>query len=179
MWAAGDYAVVGTTLVIVGEQLCEAVDLRAGQRVLDVATGNGNTALSAARRSCDVTGIDYVPALLEQGRARAAAEGLAVAFADGDAENIPFPDASFDVVLSTLGTMFAPDKEKTASERLRVGRPGGKSGRANWPPDGFIGQMFRVTGRYVPPPAGLKAPALWGTEERLRELLGDGVESIR
>jgi SAM-dependent methyltransferase len=178
-WATGDYAVVGSTLVVMAEQLCEAVDLRAGQRVLDVATGNGNAALSAARRACEVTGIDYVPALLAQGRERAAADGLPVAFVDGDAEDIPFPDASFDIVLSTLGAMFAPDQEKTAGELLRVCRPGGKLGLANWTPDGFIGQMFRVTARYVPPPSGLRPPVLWGTEERLRDLFGDGVSSLR
>ncbi len=178
-WASGDYAVVGSTLVVMGELLCEAVDLHAGQKALDVATGNGNAALSAARRFGEVTGIDYVPALLERGRGRAAAEGLDVAFTEGDAENIPFPDASFDVVLSTLGSMFAPDQEKAADELLRVCRPGGKIGTANWTPDGFIGQMFRVTSRYAPPPPGLKPPVLWGTEDRLRELFGDGVASIR
>lgn len=178
-WATGDYAVVGSTLVVMAELLCEAVDLRAGQRVLDVATGNGNAALSAARRFCEVTGIDYVPALLARGRERAAADGLPVAFVEGDAEDIPFPDRSFDVVLSTLGTMFAPDQEKAAGELLRVCRPGGKIGLANWTPDGFVGQMFRVTGQYVPPPSGLRPPALWGTEERLWELFGDGVASLR
>jgi SAM-dependent methyltransferase len=178
-WATGDYARVGSTLVVMAEQLCEAMDLRPGQRVLDVATGNGNAALAAARRFCEVTGIDYVPALLARGRARAAAEGLDVAFADGDAEAIPFPDASFDVVLSTLGTMFSPDQERAAAELLRVCRPGGKIGLANWTPDGFIGQMFRVTGQYVAPPPGLKPPALWGTEERLRKLFGSGVASLR
>jgi ubiquinone/menaquinone biosynthesis C-methylase UbiE len=172
-WATGDYAVVGSTLVIMAEQLCEAVDLRAGQRVLDVATGNGNAALAAARRFGVVTGIDYVPALLEHGRERAAAEGLPVTFAEGDAEDIPFPDASFDVVLSTLGAMFAPNQEKTAGELLRVCRPGGKIGMANWTPNGFVGEMFRVTGKHVPPPPGLRPPALWGTEERLQELFGD------
>src|SRR5688572_18187964 len=178
-WATGDYAVVGSTLVVMAELLCEAVDLRAGQRVLDVATGNGNGALAAARRFGVVTGIDYVPALLARGRARAAAEGLPVVFAEGDAEDIPFPNASFDVVLSTLGAMFAPDQEKAAAELLRVCRAGGKLGLANWTPDGFIGEMFRVTGRYVPPPPGLKPPVLWGTEERLQELFGDGVVSIK
>lgn len=178
-WASGDYSVVGSTLVIIGEQLCEAVRLRAGQKVLDVATGNGNAALSAARRFCEVTGIDYVPALLERGRARAAADGLAVTFADGDAEAIPFPDASFDAVLSTVGSMFAPDQEKAAGELLRICRPGGKIGMANWTPGGFIGQMFRVTSQYAPPPPGLKPPVLWGTEERLRELFGDGVASVQ
>ena len=178
-WATGDYAVVGSTLVVMGELLCEAVDLRAGQRVLDVATGNGNAALSAARRFCEVTGVDYVPALLEQGRARAAADGLAAAFAEGDAEALPFPDASFDVVLSTLGAMFAPDQEKVASELLRVLRPGGKIGMANWTPDGYLGDFFRTMGKHVPPPAGLKPPFPWGTEERLYELLGESISSLR
>ncbi len=178
-WASGDYAVVGSTLVIMGELLCEAVDVRAGQRVLDVATGSGNAALSAARRFCEVTGIDYVPALLERGRERAAAEGLEVTFAEGDAEDIPFPDASFDVVLSTVGSMFAPDQERAAGEMRRVCRPGGKIGMANWTPDGFIGQMFRVTSRYAPPPPGLTPPVLWGTERRLRDLFRDGVTSVR
>ncbi len=178
-WASGDYAVVGSTLVILGELLCEAVDLRAGQKVLDVATGSGNAALSAARRFCEVTGVDYVPALLERGRELATAERLEVTFVEGDAEDIPFPDASFDVVLSILGSMFAPDQEKAARELLRVCRPGGKIGMVNWTPDGFIGQMFRVTSRYAPPPPGLKPPVLWGTEERLRELFGEGVTSVR
>ncbi len=178
-WASGDYAVVGSTLTIMGELLCEAVDLHSGQRVLDVATGSGNAALAGARRFCEVTGIDYVPALLERGRERADAEGLEIAFLEGDAEDIPFPDASFDVVLSTLGSMFAPDQEKAAGELLRVCRPGGKIAMANWTPDGFIGQMFRVTSRYAPPPPGLKPPVLWGTEERLRELFGEGVTSVR
>jgi SAM-dependent methyltransferase len=155
------------------------VDLHPGQRVLDVATGNGNAALAAGRRFGVVTGIDYVPALLARARERAAADGLPVTFAEGDAEDIPFPDASFDVVLSTLGSMFAPDQDKAAAELLRVCRPGGKVGLANWTPDGFIGQMFKVTGRYVPPPPGLRPPALWGTEDRLRELFGDGIASMR
>lgn len=177
-WATGDYAVVGSTLVILGELLCEALDLRAGQRVLDVATGNGNTALAAARRSCEAVGIDYVPALLDQARARAAAEGLAVEFTDGDAEAIPFPDASFDVVTSTLGVMFTANQEQAAAELLRVCRPGGTIGLANWTPDGFVGQMFRVTSQFVPPPPGLRPPALWGTEARLWELLGGGIATL-
>src|SRR5215217_1641487 len=178
-WAAGDYAVVGSTLAIMAELLCEAVDLRAGQRVLDVATGNGNAAIAAARRFGEVTGVDYVAALLARGRERAAAERLRVAFAEGDAEDLPVPDASFDVVLSTLGVMFAPDQEKVAGELLRACRPGGKIGLANWTPHGFIGEMFRVTARYVPPPSGLRSPTLWGTEERLEELFGDGIASMR
>jgi SAM-dependent methyltransferase len=175
MWAAGDYTVVGTTLVIVGEQLCEAVDLRAGQRVLDVATGNGVTALAAARRGGEVTGLDYVPELLERARLRAAADGLVVGFQEGDAEHLPFPDGAFDVVLSTFGVMFAPDQERTAGELLRVCRSGGKIGLASWTPESFIGQIFGIIGRYLPPPPGLRSPALWGTEERLRELFGDQI----
>jgi SAM-dependent methyltransferase len=172
-WAAGDYAVVGTTLVLVGEQLCEAVDLRAGQRVLDLATGNGVTALAAARRGGDVVGVDYVPALLERARQRADADRLTVTFREGDAEHLPFADGSFDVVLSTFGVMFTPDQERAARELLRVCGPGGKIGLANWTPDSFVGQIFRIIGGYLPPAAGVRSPALWGTEERLRELLGD------
>ncbi len=178
-WSSGDYSKPGVTLVIMSELLCEAVDLRPGRRVLDVATGNGNTALAAARRFCEVIGIDYVPTLLEDGRERAAAEGLQVNFQEGDAENIPFPDASFDYVLSTVGVMFAPNQEKAASELLRVCRPGGKIGLASWTPDGFLGEFFRVIGKHVPPPPGLKPPFLWGTEERLRELLGEGISSLQ
>jgi SAM-dependent methyltransferase len=170
-WAAGDYAVVGTTLQIVGERLCEAVDLRAGERVLDVAAGNGNATLAAARRFADVTSTDYVEALLERGRERAAAERLAVEFRPADAEALPFADASFDVVLSTFGVMFAPDQERAAAEMARVVRPGGRIGLANWTPDGFVGQLFGVIGRHVPPPTGVRSPALWGAEARLAELL--------
>lgn len=177
-WSAGDYAEVGTTLQIIAEDLCEAVDLRPGTRVLDIATGSGNAALAAARRFADVIGVDYVPALLERGRGRAEAAGLPVDFRDGDAEDLAFADGSFDVVLSTLGVMFAPNQERTAQELIRVCRPGGKIGLANWTPDGFIGAVFRTIGRNVPPPAGLKSPILWGTEERLRELFGDDVTSL-
>jgi SAM-dependent methyltransferase len=175
-WAAGDYAVVGTTLQIVGERLCEAVDLRAGERVLDVAAGNGNATLAAARRFAQVTSTDYVGALLDRGRERAAAERLVVAFREADAEVLPFDDAGFDVALSTFGVMFTPDQEKAAAELVRVVRPGGRIGLANWTPDGFIGQLFRTVGRHVPPPAGVRSPALWGTEARLAELFpGHGV----
>jgi ubiquinone/menaquinone biosynthesis C-methylase UbiE len=177
-WASGNYAVIGNQLVIMGERLCEAVDVHSGQKILDVATGSGNTAISAARRYCDVTGIDYVPELIEQAKERAGAERLEITFEVGDAENLPYPDASFDVVLSTVGVMFAPDQEKTADELLRVCKPGGKIGLANWTPDGFIGNMFRTVGKHVPPPPGIKPPPLWGTEERLRELFGEGISSL-
>ena len=178
-WSAGDYAVIGTTLVVISEELCEAVDLHAGQSVLDVATGSGNTAIAASRRFCEVTGIDYVPALLEVSRRRTDAEHLHVTFQEGDAENLPFADASFDIVLSTLGVMFAPNQEQTASELLRVCRSGGKIGLANWTPTSFIGDLFRTIGKYVPPAPGLKAGALWGTEGRLHELFGDAIASLK
>jgi len=177
-WSSGDYAVVGTTLQIVGETLCEAVDLRAGERVLDIAAGNGNATLAAARRWADVTSTDYVAALLERARVRANAEGLAVRFEQADAESLPFADASFDVVLSTFGVMFAPDQEKAAAEMARVCKPGGRIGLANWTPSSFVGEVFKLIGRYVPPPAGVRSPALWGTEERLRELFGNRTDSI-
>ena len=177
-WSAGDYAVIGTTLQIVGETLCEALDLRAGERVLDVAAGNGNATLAAARRWCDVVSTDYVPALLERGRTRASAEGLVVQFEQADAENLPYPDASFDVVLSTFGVMFTPDQEKAAAELARVCKPGGRIGLANWTPASFIGELFKLMGKYLPPAAGMKSPALWGTEERLRELFGSRLGSI-
>jgi ubiquinone/menaquinone biosynthesis C-methylase UbiE len=178
-WSTGDYAVVGTTLQIVGESLCEALDLRAGTRVLDVAAGNGNATLAAARRWCDVTSTDYVPALLEAGRRRAEAEGHLVTFREADAEELPFPDAAFDVVVSTFGVMFTPDQERAARELARVCKPGGLIGLASWTPDGFIGQLFELIGRYVPPPAGLSSPALWGTEERLQHLFGANAGPIR
>jgi SAM-dependent methyltransferase len=174
-WAAGDYSAVGARLLLTAELLCEAVDLRAGERVLDVACGNGNAALAAARRFCQVTGIDYVPELLDRARQRAHAEGLEATFLEGDAEDLPFPDASFDVVLSTCGAMFAPDQEQTAAELLRVCRPGGRIGMVNWVPDGYIGELFRTIGRYLPPPPGVRPPVLWGSEDRLRELFGPEV----
>ncbi|HVK95957.1 MAG TPA: class I SAM-dependent methyltransferase, partial [Noviherbaspirillum sp.] len=169
-WATGNYAVVGTTLQIVGENLCEALDLHSGTRVLDVAAGNGNATLAAARRWCDVTSTDYVPSLLESGRARAQAEGHTIQFQEADAENLPFPDASFDVVMSTFGVMFTPDQEKAAAELARVCRPGGKIGLTNWTPESFIGQVFKTIGKYIPPAPGVKSPALWGTNARLEEL---------
>ena len=177
-WSAGDYAVVGTTLQIVGELLCEALDLRAGERVLDVAAGNGNATLAAARRWCDVVSTDYVPALLERGRARASAEGLPVQFEQADAENLPYSDRSFNVVLSTFGVMFTPDQEKAAAEMARVCKPGGRIGLANWTPGSFVGELFKLIGKYLPPAAGVKSPALWGTEARLRELFGDRLDTI-
>lgn len=177
-WSSGDYAVVGTTLQIVGEQLCEALDLRAGSKVLDVAAGNGNVTLAAARRWCDVTSTDYVPALLERGRERATAEHLKVEFREADAEALPFADASYDVVVSTFGVMFTPDQDKAASELARVCRSGGKIGLANWTPQGFIGQLFKTIGKHLPPPAGVKSPALWGTKARLEEMFGRTASDI-
>jgi ubiquinone/menaquinone biosynthesis C-methylase UbiE len=177
-WSSGDYAVVGTTLQIVGETLCEALDLRSGQTVLDVAAGNGNVTLAAARRWCDVTSTDYVPSLLENARARAAAEGLAVTFREADAEALPFDDNAFDAVVSTFGVMFTANQERAAAELLRVCKPGGRIGLANWTPDGFVGQMFKTLGKYLPPPAGVKSPALWGTRARLDELFDAGTASI-
>jgi len=169
-WSSGDYAVVGTTLQIVGEQLCEALDLRAGSKVLDVAAGNGNATLAAARRWCDVTSTDYVPALLRRGQERAAADHLTVEFREADAEALPFADSSYDVVVSTFGVMFTPDQDKAASELARVCKSGGKIGLANWTPQGFIGQLFKTIGKHVAPPAGVKSPALWGTQARLEEM---------
>ena len=177
-WASGDYAVIGTTLAITGELLCEAVDLRAGQRVLDVAAGNGNATLAAARRWADVTSTDYVAALLDRGRAKAAAERLPVTVQEADAEQLPFADGSFDVVLSVFGVMFTANQEQAAAELLRACRSGGKIGLASWTPEGFIGQVFRTIGKHVPPPAGVKSPALWGTEQRLRELFGSGISDL-
>jgi ubiquinone/menaquinone biosynthesis C-methylase UbiE len=178
-WASGDYAVIGTTLQIVGEQLCEALDLRAGQKVLDVAAGNGNVALAAARRWCDVVAADYVPALLERAGERARAERLDIELREADAEALPFPDASFDVVVSTFGVMFTPDQERAAAELARVCKRGGKIGLANWTPGGFIGQLFKTIGRYVAPAPGARSPALWGTTERLAELFEPHAASIR
>jgi SAM-dependent methyltransferase len=177
-WSSGDYAVVGTTLQIVGEQLCEALDIRAGQTVLDVAAGNGNVSLAAARRWCDVTSTDYVAALLERARERAAADRLNLTIREADAEALPFPDDSFDVVVSTFGVMFTPDHDLAASEMVRACKPGGKIGLANWTPDGFIGQLFKTIGKHVPPPAGVRSPALWGTRERIKEMFEPHASSI-
>jgi ubiquinone/menaquinone biosynthesis C-methylase UbiE len=178
-WASGDYAVIGTLLQIVGEELCEAVDVRAGQSVLDIAAGNGNVALAAARRGCEVVATDYVSALLERARQRAAADGLEIAVQMADAEALPFADGSFDVVVSTFGVMFTPDQEQAAAEMVRVCRRGGKIGLANWTPDGFIGQLFKTIGKHLPPPAGVKPPPLWGTRVRIAELFEPHASSIK
>jgi len=177
-WASGDYAVIGTTLQLVGELLAEACDLHWGERVLDVAAGNGNATLAAARRGCSVTSTDYVGALLARGAERARADGLVVDFALADAEALPFENASFDAVLSTFGVMFAPDQARAAAELVRVCRPGGRIGLANWTPDGFVGQMFRVLGRWQPVPAAAKAPSLWGQRSHLHALFGDSALQV-
>jgi ubiquinone/menaquinone biosynthesis C-methylase UbiE len=171
-WGSGDYAIIGTTVQIVGEMLCEAVDLRSNQRVLDVAAGNGNATLAAARRFADVVSTDYVGALLERGRERAKADRLPVTFQVADAEALPFGDASFDVILSTFGVMFTPNQEQAANELKRVCRPGGKIGLANWTPESFIGKLFKTIGKYVPPAPGMKSPALWGSKAHLDTLFG-------
>jgi len=178
-WSSGDYAVVGTTLQIVGESLCEALDVRAGERVLDVAAGNGNATLAAARRWCDVVSTDYVPALLERGRTRASAEGLQIKFEQADAEKLPYENHSFNVVMSTFGVMFTPDQDKAASEMMRVCKPGGRIGLANWTPGSLVGEIFKLLGKYLPPAAGVKSPALWGTEARLSELFGARLNSMK
>jgi SAM-dependent methyltransferase len=177
-WASGDFGVVAARIVLVAEQLCDTADLHAGWRVLDVATGSGNAAIAAARLGCTAVGIDYVPSLLEQGRKRAAAEGLDVELLEGDAEALPFPDASFDAVTSVFGTMFAPNHEQAASELLRVTRPGGTIALASWTPTGFIGELFQTVGAHVPPPAGVPAPMLWGTKEHLGRLFGNEIRSL-
>jgi ubiquinone/menaquinone biosynthesis C-methylase UbiE len=177
-WSAGDYAIIGTTLQIVGEQLAEAMDLRAGQTVLDVAAGNGNVTLAAARRWCDVTSTDYVETLLARGRRRAEAEGLQVKFQIADAENLPFVDAAFDVVVSTFGGMFSPDQDRTAAEMVRVCRSGGRIGLANWTPESFVGHMFKTIGKYLPPPTGVKSPAVWGTSSWVKTTFAAAASKI-
>jgi ubiquinone/menaquinone biosynthesis C-methylase UbiE len=178
-WSSGNYAVVGTTLQIVGEDLCEALDVRSGQKVLDVAAGNGNVTLAAARRWCNVVSTDYVPSLLEHSRTRAAAEGLSIEYGHADAEALGFAEATFDVVVSTFGVMFTPNQDKAALELIRVCKSGGKIGLANWTPEGFIGQVFKILGNYLPPPAGVKSPALWGTRARITEMFGSATASIK
>ena len=177
-WSSGDLSVVAASIVYQAEQLCETADLQAGWRVLDVATGSGNAALAAARRGCEAVGVDYVPALLERGRIRAAAEHLAVDFREGDAEDLPFPAASFDAVLSIYGVMFAPNHQRSAAELARVCRPGGRIALANWTPEGFIGETFRLFARYLPPTPGLQPPIRWGDEAYLRDLFGDAAASV-
>lgn len=171
-WASGDFAVIGTTLQLMGESLCEAANLAAGSHVLDVACGNGNASLAAGRRFASVIGVDYVPALLARARERAQAERLSIAFIEGDAENLPFGEASFDTVLSSVGVMFAPNQARVAGELLRVCRTGGKIALANWTPEGFLGDLFRAVAQYVPPPAGLPSPFAWGREDDVRALFG-------
>jgi ubiquinone/menaquinone biosynthesis C-methylase UbiE len=179
VWSQGDFAKIGVAAQILQEELCEALDVLPGRRLLDVACGAGNGAIAAARRYCNAVGLDYVPALLERARQRAAAEGYEIEFVEGDAQALPFEDGSFDYVISTFGAMFAPDQEKTAAELLRVCRPGGKIGMTNWPPRGLVGGgMFKVIAEHAPPPPGVAPPVLWGTEERLRELFGDGVSEL-
>jgi SAM-dependent methyltransferase len=178
-WASGDYHAIGTRIVLVSEELIEELDLRSTERVLDVATGSGNAALAAARRGVEVTGVDYVPALLERARRRADAEALEVTFVPGDAEALPFEDGAFDVTSSVFGAMFAPDHQRTADELARVTRPGGRIGLVAHTPTGFVGNLFKTVGRHVPPPAGVASPALWGTEARLLELFGSNASGIR
>jgi ubiquinone/menaquinone biosynthesis C-methylase UbiE len=177
-WSSGDFAVVASRIVLVAEQLCDTADLHAGWHLLDVATGSGNAAIAAARLGCTAVGVDYVPSLLERGRARIEAEGLPVELAEGDAEALPFPDTSFDAVTSVFGTMFAPNHVQAAAELLRVCKPGGTIALASWTPEGFIGELFRTVGAHVPPPAGVQSPMLWGTEGHLRDLFGDGIASL-
>src|SRR5437762_3398775 len=178
VWASGDFSVVASRIVFQAEHLCETADIQAGWRVLDVATGSGNAAIAAARRGCEVVGIDYVPALLERGRLRAAAEHLDVRFIEGDAEDLPFPEASFDAVLSIYGVMFAPDHKRATSELVRVCRPGGRIALASWTPDGFIGETFKAFSRYLPPAPGLEPPVRWGDEGHLGSLLGHVAASM-
>ena len=178
-WASGDYHAIAATITILSENLCDAADLRAGSRVLDVAGGSGNTALAAARCGAEVVSLDYVPSLLERSQERARAEGLAYETVEGDAEAMPFDDGAFDAVISVVGVMFAPDHARAAGELLRVCRPGGTIALASWAPDSFIGDLFRTVAAHVPPPAGLQPPGLWGTEDHVRSLIGDGVEELR
>ena len=178
-WSSGDYAIIGTTLQIVGEDLCEALDIRSYQKVLDVAAGNGNVSLAAARRWCDVVATDYVPKLLDRARERADAERLSIEFQQADAEHLPFSDDSFDVVVSSFGVMFTPDQDRAAAEMVRVCKSGGKIGLANWTPEGFIGQVFKTIGTHVPPPTGARSAALWGTRGRMIELFEPCAASIK
>ena len=179
VWSKGDFAMIATRMAIVGEELCESVEVTPGDRVLDVACGSGNVAIAAARRFAESVGLDYVPELLEHGRERARSEGLEIEFVEGDAEALPFDDGSFDVVLTTFGSMFAPDQQRAADELLRVCRPGGRIGMGNWTPDGMVGEMFKIVSSHAPPPFKIDPPVLWGTEDHLRKLFGDGVAELR
>lgn len=177
-WGSGDYHQIAAIIVPIAERLCDIIDLRADEQVLDVATGSGNAAIAAARRMTSVTGVDYVPSLLERGRQRAQAEGVSVTFIEGDAEALPVDDGAYDVVLSTVGVMFAPNQQQAANELLRALRPGGRIGLANWTPEGWIGELLRTVGRHVAPPAGVRSPSYWGTEDGVRSLLGSGTSSL-
>lgn len=178
VWSSGDYGKIAWITVPLADELCEAIELRAGSTVLDVATGTGHVALAAARRFCTAIGVDFVPSLLDIARKRAAIEGLTVEFREADAENLPFPDDSFDAVLSVVGAMFTPDQERTAAELVRVCRPGGTIGMINWTPTGYVGELFKTIARHVPPPPEIKPAALWGTEDRVRDLFGDTVSAL-
>jgi SAM-dependent methyltransferase len=178
-WASGDYHAIAATIPIISEILCDSADIRAGSKVLDVAGGSGNTALAAARCAADVVSLDYVPSLLERSQERARVEGLSYETVEGDAEAMPFEDASFDAVVSCVGVMFAPDHQRAASELLRVLKPGGTVALASWCPDSFIGELFRTTAKHVPQPAGLQPPGLWGKEDHVRSLFGDDVSELR
>ncbi|MFN8163018.1 MAG: methyltransferase domain-containing protein [Solirubrobacterales bacterium] len=179
-WSEGDFAMVAGIVSLPADELAEALQIYPDERVLDVACGSGNGAIAAARRAWGNTvGCDFVPALLERGRARAATEHLEIEFVEADAQDLPFEDASFDVVMSIFGAMFAPDQERTAAELLRVAKPGGRIGMANWTPDGGVAGLFMTVAKHAPPPPGVLPPVLWGTEARLRELFGDGISDLR
>jgi SAM-dependent methyltransferase len=179
-WSEGDFSMVAGIVMMVAEELAEALDIVPDERVLDVACGSGNGAIAAARRSWgNVVGADFVPSLLERGRERASTERLDVEFVEADATDLPLADGEFDVVMSIFGAMFAADQEKAAAELLRVCKPGGRIGMANWVPDGGVGQMFMTIAKHAPPPPGVPSPLAWGTEERVRELFGDGISDLR
>ena len=177
-WGSGNYALIGSTLQLTGEELAERMNLPAGSKVLDVAAGNGNATMAFARRWAEVTSTDYVDTLLNFGKQRAEAEGFDVKYLIADAENLQVDYGDYDAVVSTFGVMFAPNQAKAASELIRACKSGGKIGMANWTPDGFIGQLFKVIGKHVAPPKGVKSPALWGTGDWLGDHFGDSAKSI-